>query len=69
MRGRGARDIQKQENDNGSEPTPAEIEAWKRNEIGLWACTYTFTGERVERETVMLSDKVAADSGFCKWDE
>ena len=51
----GRIDFQVTENDAGLEPSAAEIEAWKRGEERLWACTYTVHVERVTRETVELS--------------
>lgn len=44
----GRIDIQKQETDDGSDPTPAQLEAWKRGELTLYAVTYTGYAVAVE---------------------
>lgn len=48
----GRIDISGTETDDGDEPTPRQLEAWKRGEYRLWYVTYSFQLERVTRETV-----------------
>ena len=50
----GRLDIQVTEDDNGTPASASQIEDWKRGELRLWLACYTFTVERVERETVSL---------------
>ena len=42
------------ENGEGDTPCEREYEDWKRGEIKLWACVYSFKVERVERAEVNL---------------
>jgi hypothetical protein len=51
----GRIDICGYETADGDEPTPAQMELWKKGEYRLWAVTYVFQVERVTRERVTLT--------------
>lgn len=42
-------------------PSDWEREAWKRGEIKLWACVYSFKIERVERTEINLLDSLKSE--------
>jgi hypothetical protein len=50
----GRIDIQRMENGDGDLPSENELERWKRGEIKMWAATYTYTVEVVDRKVVRL---------------
>lgn len=57
----GRVDIQILENKDAYVATPSEIEAWKRGEIKLWAATYSFEIQEVERRSVNLREYVGLE--------
>lgn len=50
----GRIDLSGLETNDGSEPTAAQLAAWKAGNYRLWAVTYTFQAEQVTRTTVAL---------------
>ena len=51
----GRVDIQVMEISEGYIASERDIELWKRGQLALWACTYTFMVEQVERKSVRLT--------------
>lgn len=54
----GRLDIQVMETDDGCAASSADIEAWKQGKRRLWLCDYSFTVERVERQSVNLTNEL-----------
>lgn len=52
----GRIDIQAMETGEGYRATPNQIEQWKKGEMRLWAVTYSFQVELVERKQVSLAN-------------
>lgn len=50
----GRVDIQVMETAEGYPATAWQFKEWKRGELALWACTYTFMVEEVTRKSVKL---------------
>ena len=55
----GRVDIQVMENDEGREPTHAEMSCFRKGDIDLWSVTYTFRIKEITEKDFDLIEKVA----------